>query len=89
MAFGTDYPVVEINPFENIYAAVTRKNKDGSPASYNPWEKVSMAEALKAYTYGAAKAYSRENELLKYWKPKEKLVLIRMVCFMVILGKLT
>ena len=63
MAFGTDYPVVEINPFENIYAAVTRKNKDGSPASYNPWEKVSMAEALKAYTYGAAKAYSRENEL--------------------------
>lgn len=63
MAFGTDYPVVEINPFENIYAAITRRTKDGREASYNPWEKVTLAEALRAYTYGAAKTYSREKEI--------------------------
>lgn len=63
VAIGTDTPVVEINPFENIYAATTRNFYDGSPASHNEWEKLSMAETLKGYTHDAAVSYSRENEI--------------------------
>lgn len=63
IAIGTDTPVVEINPFENIYAATTRCFYDGTAASHNDWEKLSMAETLEGYTYGAAVSYSRENEI--------------------------
>ena len=63
VAIGTDAPVVEINPFENIYAATTRCFYDGKPASHNDWEKLSMLETLKGYTHDAAVVYSRENEL--------------------------
>ena len=63
VALGTDYPVVDINPFENIYSAVTRCNFDGSSATHNDWEKLSISEALMGYTAWAAKAYSRENEI--------------------------
>lgn len=63
LALGTDYPVVDMNPFENIYAAVTRKYKDGTPAGFNPEECLTMGQTLRAYTYGAAAAYSRRNEI--------------------------
>lgn len=63
VALGTDYPVVDINPFENIYSAVTRCNFDGSSATHNEWEKLSIEETLLGYTAWAAKAYSRENEI--------------------------
>ncbi len=63
LAIGTDYPVVSLNPFDNIYAAVTRKNYDGSDASHNAWERLSVAEALKGYTSDAAKAYNRGHEI--------------------------
>lgn len=63
LAFGTDYPVVGFDPFPTIYAAVTRKNLDGSPASHNPWECLTLEETLKAYTIDAANTYDREDEL--------------------------
>lgn len=63
LALGTDYPVVDISPFDNIYAAVTRRFFDGKAATHNEWEKLSVGEALKAYTSGAARAYSREHEI--------------------------
>lgn len=63
LALGTDYPVVSMNPFDTLYAAVTRKNFDGSEAGCNPEEKLTMGEALKSYTYAAAAAYSRQNEV--------------------------
>lgn len=63
VALGTDYPVVDINPFENMYSAVTRCNFDGSSATHNEWEKLSIEETLLGYTAWAAKAYSRENEI--------------------------
>lgn len=63
LAFGTDFPVVDFNPFPNIYAAVTRCDDNGRPTGANPNEKVYLAEALKAYTYGGACAYGREKEL--------------------------
>lgn len=42
LALGTDYPVVDINPFDNIYAAVTRNFFDGRPVTHNGWEKLSV-----------------------------------------------
>lgn len=64
LAFGTDFPVVSYHPFPGIWAAVTRKNYDGSPAGVNNREEgITLAEALRANTLGAAAAYSREQEL--------------------------
>lgn len=61
LAFGTDYPVVDFNPYPSIYAAVTRLDDAGNPSSTNPEECVTLAEALYAYTAGAAKAYNRDD----------------------------
>ena len=63
MAFGTDFPIVDLNPFENIYAAVARCYDSGMPTGTNPWECISMADTLKAYTIGAAHAYNKQNDL--------------------------
>jgi predicted amidohydrolase YtcJ len=63
LAFGTDFPVAGINPFPNIYAAVTRCDERGELFGTNPQERISLAETLKAYTYGSACAINREKEL--------------------------
>ena len=63
LAIGTDYPVVDINPFDNIYAAVTRKFFDGSLAGFNPEQKLTMGQTLLGYTKHAAHAYSRQQDL--------------------------
>lgn len=64
LAFGTDVPVVSINPFEGIYHAVTRKSLKGCPKNgWQPQEKITVKEAIHAYTYGSAYAVGRENEL--------------------------
>ncbi|MCR4831741.1 MAG: amidohydrolase [Pseudobutyrivibrio sp.] len=63
VALGTDYPVVSLNPFDNIYAAVTRKNFDGSEASHNPKEALTIGQTLMGYTYWGAKCYGREDEI--------------------------
>ncbi|MCI7304325.1 MAG: amidohydrolase [Clostridiales Family XIII bacterium] len=61
LAFGTDYPVVEYNPFPNIYSAVTRCDDDGNPTGVNPQECIGLDDTLIAYTSGAARAYSRDD----------------------------
>lgn len=65
LAFGTDSPVVEVNPFYGIYNAVTRRSAyTGEPeGGWMPHERITLAEALSAYTYGAACASLREGEL--------------------------
>lgn len=60
-AVGTDYPVVGLDPFQTIYAAVTRKDADGRISGQNPWEVIDMATVLKGYTYGAAYVYQAED----------------------------
>ncbi len=62
VALGSDYPVVGIEPMNGIYAAVTRKGFDGSDEGENPWEKITLAQALKGYTLDAARAYGLEND---------------------------
>jgi predicted amidohydrolase YtcJ len=60
LAFGTDYPVEPITPFRGIYAAVTRQNEAGTQ-SYFPEEKLTIAQALYAYTQGSAYAEFAES----------------------------
>jgi predicted amidohydrolase YtcJ len=63
LAFGTDYPVEPLSPMRGLYAAVTRLPPPGEAgASYFPAERISIAQALYAYTQGAAYAEGREQE---------------------------
>ena len=61
LAFGTDYPVEPITPFRGIYAAVTRMNEAGTK-SYYPEQKLTIHDALAAYTTGSAYAQFAEKE---------------------------
>ncbi|MCU1219862.1 MAG: Amidohydrolase 3 [Candidatus Angelobacter sp.] len=61
LAFGTDYPVEPITPFRGLYAAVTRKNEAGTK-EYFPEQKLTIDEAIAAYTTGAAYAEFAEKE---------------------------
>jgi len=64
VAFGSDCPVVTNNPFVGIYRAVTRVHNDGKPeGGWNPEQKISMPEALHAYTYNGYYGVHREHEL--------------------------
>ncbi len=65
LAFGSDAPVETPNPFVGIHAAVTRRRADGSPGpeGWYPEQRLTVAEAVAAYTIGAAYAESREDEL--------------------------
>lgn len=60
LAFGTDYPVEPLTPFRGVYAAVTRKSEDGK-RTYYPEQKLTIGEALAAYTIGAAYAEFAES----------------------------
>jgi predicted amidohydrolase YtcJ len=60
LAFGTDYPVESVNPMRGLYAAVTRKNVAGTQV-FHPEQRLTMAEAISAYTQGAAYAEGRES----------------------------
>lgn len=62
LAFGTDYPVESINPFRGLYAAVTRQNEAGTQ-TYQPQEKITIEEALYAYTQASAYGEFRERQL--------------------------
>jgi predicted amidohydrolase YtcJ len=61
LAFGTDYPVEPITPFRGLYAAITRKNEAGTK-EYVPEQKISIDQAIAAYTTGAAFAEFAEKE---------------------------
>jgi predicted amidohydrolase YtcJ len=63
LALGTDWFVAPLNPMETIYAAVTRATLDGkNPNGWVPQEKITVAEALEAYTLGSAYAEFQEME---------------------------
>lgn len=58
---STDSPVSDANPFVSMHDLVNRKTSSG--ADFAPSEKVTIAEALRAYTYGSAYAVDRESEV--------------------------
>ncbi len=53
LAFGTDFAVEPMDPFRGLYAAVTRMSEDGK-RSYYPEQKLTLDEAIEAYTAGSA-----------------------------------
>ncbi len=61
LAFGTDYPVEPVSPFRGLYAAVTRKSENGKQ-EYFPEQKLTMDQAISAYTVGSAFAEFEEKE---------------------------
>lgn len=63
LSFGTDWPVVPLDPFQGIYTAVTRQTLDGKhPGGWVPEEKLTLEDALRAYTLGGAYAEFSEQE---------------------------
>ena len=62
LAFGSDWFVAPATPLEGIYAAVTRRTLDGkNPDGWVPEQKITVEEALKAYTINAAYASFEED----------------------------
>lgn len=62
LAFGSDWFVAPATPLEGIYGAVTRRTLDGmNPGGWVPEQKITVEEALKAYTINAAYASFEEE----------------------------
>ena len=63
LAFGTDWSVAPLGPMQGLYAAVTRATLDGrNPGGWVPAQKITLAEAVEAYTLGSAYAEFQERE---------------------------
>jgi predicted amidohydrolase YtcJ len=62
LSFGSDWPIVTPDPRLGLYAAVTRKALNGAPpGGWQPQQAVTLAQALDAYTRGAAYAEGQED----------------------------
>jgi len=62
LAFGTDWTVAPLNPVLTVYAAVTRRTLDGKNSTgWIPEQKISVEEAVRAYTVGSAYAEFQET----------------------------
>ncbi len=62
LAFGSDWTVAPLNPMEGLKAAVTRQTLDGkNPQGWVPEQKISLEEAVRAYTVGSAYAEFQEK----------------------------
>jgi predicted amidohydrolase YtcJ len=62
LAFGTDWPVVPLDPRPGLQVAVTRQTLDGKPEQpFVPSQRLRLEEAIYAYTYGAAYAEGQET----------------------------
>jgi predicted amidohydrolase YtcJ len=63
LALGTDWEVAPLDPMQTIYAAVTRATLDGrNPGGWFAEQKLTVAEAVEAYTMGSAYAEFQEKE---------------------------
>jgi predicted amidohydrolase YtcJ len=62
LAFGSDWSVAPLDPVLGIYAAATRRTLDGkNPQGWVPEQKITVEEAVRAYTFGSAYAEFAEN----------------------------
>ena len=62
LAFGSDWPVVTLNPWRGVQTALTRQTDDGKPEyGFVPQQRLSLDDTLRAYTLGAAFAGRREK----------------------------
>jgi predicted amidohydrolase YtcJ len=63
LAFGSDWNVAPLDPIQGLAAAVTRQTLDGKHAGgWIPEQKISIEEAVRAYTVGSAQAEFQEQE---------------------------
>lgn len=63
LAFGSDFPVEAVDPLWGIYSAVTRADHEGNPiGGWMPEQGLTVAEAVRAFTYGAAFAAFDERD---------------------------
>jgi len=65
LAFGSDAPVESPNPFWGLHAAVTRRGASGEPGpeGWYPGQRLSVEQAMRAFTRGAAYAAGMEDRL--------------------------
>src|SRR5690606_1377639 len=64
LAFGSDWPVAPLDPLAGIDAAVNRRTLDGKHANgWFPEQRITVEQALRAYTYGSAFASFVEQDL--------------------------
>jgi predicted amidohydrolase YtcJ len=62
LAFGSDWPVVTLDPWQGLQTAVTRQTAEGKPeAGFVPEQRLTVAEAVDGYTMGAAFAGRRDT----------------------------
>ncbi len=62
LAFGSDWPVVTLDPWPGVQTAVTRQTLEGKPeAGFVPAQRLTVAQAIDGYTLGAAFAGRREK----------------------------
>src|SRR6059036_89060 len=62
LAFGSDWTVAPLDPILGVYAAVTRRTLDGKhPNGWVPEQKISVQEAVRAFTIGSASAEFTED----------------------------
>ncbi len=62
LAFGSDWPVAPLDPLMGIYAAATRRTLDGkNPQGWIAAQRITVAEAVHAYTVGSAFAEHQEG----------------------------
>ncbi len=62
LAFGSDWPIVTLNPWESVQNALTRQTTEGNPpGGFVPKERISLEDAIRGYTLGAAIAGHREQ----------------------------
>jgi predicted amidohydrolase YtcJ len=64
LAFGSDFPVEQANPMLGIYAAVSRQDLAGWPeGGWQPQERLTRAQAIRAFTLDAARAAFMEDSV--------------------------
>jgi len=62
LAFGSDWPVVTLNPWPGVQTALTRQTSDGEPVGgFLPKQRLNLEDTIRAYTLGAAFAGHREK----------------------------
>ena len=61
LAFGTDYNVEPVSPYRGLYAAITRRSENGKQEFF-PAQRITMDQAMAAYTTGSAFAEFEERE---------------------------